>query len=264
MGLRPLPFVVLAKTRSGSKWLIELLDSHEELAVYGEMLGGDQVPADYGATGYPRFSSHLGLRGARRRLPSAYVRVAYLHGLFASQPEVKAVGLKLVYGHLGRDLLTYFAARRVRILHLVRSNVLDTLLSYELAKARGLFATREGDEVPPAKVTLDPWTLRKWLEEHEFQIACGRSTILRYRLPWLEVSYEELVGRRDETLAGICRYLGVRPAVAELRSTFAPVDDVPRQDAISNLDEVSAALAGSRFEWMLREPRHAESAHVVS
>jgi hypothetical protein len=259
--LRSTPFVVLTKTRSGSKWLIELLDGHPEVAAYGELLGGDQVPADYGATGYPRYTSWL---GARRRLPGPVARVSYLHGLFATHPEAKAVGVKLVYGHLGPDVLAYFAARRVRIVHLVRHNVFDAMLSYEVARARGLYATRVGDSVPPVTVILDPATLRKRLEEHEFSIARARAAILRYRLPWTDVAYEELVGLRDETLEGVCCFLGVSPIVGGLHSSFAPVDDVPRANVLENLDEVSEVLAGTRFEWMLREPARAESAHAFS
>lgn len=264
MRLRPTPFVLLAKTRSGSKWLVELLDGHPAIAAYGEMLGGDQVPAAYGATGYPRYSSRMALRGgARRRLPSAVTRVAYLHGLFATHPGAKAIGVKLVYGQLDRAVLAYFAARRARTLHLVRPNVLDALVSYEVARARGLFASRYGDLVPPTKVRLDPATLRHRLAEHEFSITAARAAILRYRLPWLDVVYDELVGRRDETLEGICRFLGVAPAVAGLCSTFAPVDDVPRGDVIANLDEVYEVLAGTRFEWMLRYPVRAQSGHAA-
>jgi hypothetical protein len=259
--LRPTPFVILAKSRSGSKWLVELLDGHDEIAPYGEMLGGDQVPADYGATGYPRYTSW---RRARRRLPAPVARVSYLHGLFATHPEAKAVGVKLVYGHLGPDVLAYFAARRVRIVHLVRHNVFDAMLSYEAAKARGLYATRIGDPVPRVTLTLDTATLRMRLGEHEFSIAQARAAILRYRLPGLDVSYEELVGRRDETLESICRFLGATPSVAGLHSSFAPVDDVARADVIGNLDEVRETLADTRFEWMLREPARAQSAHAVS
>jgi LPS sulfotransferase NodH len=258
--LRPTPFVVLTKARSGSKWLVELLDSHGEIAAYGEMLGGDQVSADYGATGYPRYTSWL---DAHRRLPRSLARVSYLHGLFASHPDAKAVGVKLVYGHLGRDLLAYCAARRVRIVHLVRHNVLDAVISYEVAKARGLFASRIGDVVPPVRVTLDAPTLRMRLEEHEFSITCARAAILRYRLPWLDVSYDELVGRHHETLAGACRFLGVDPSVDELRSTFVRMNEAARNDVVENLEEVRAALAGTRFEWMLREPQGAESLHAV-
>jgi LPS sulfotransferase NodH len=261
MRLRPTPFVLLAKSRSGSKWLVELLDGHDEIAAYGEMLGGDQVPADYGATGFPRYTSWL---GTRRRLPGPLARVSYLNRLFATRPDVKAVGVKLVYGHLGPDVLAYFSARRVRIVHLVRHNVFDAMLSYEVAKARGLYATRIGDSVPPVTVTLDPATLRSRLEEHEFSIVHARAAILRYRLPWTDVSYEELVARRDETLQSVCRFLHVSPRVEGLQSSFAPVDDVPRSDVVENFDEVCEALVGTRFEWMLREPAPAQSAHAVS
>lgn len=250
MALRPTPFILLTKTRSGSKWLVELLDSHEQVAVFGELFGGPRVRSDYGAAGFPRFDEYRAQRRSRRVLPLACHRFAYLAKLHAARPEARAVGVKLVYGHARRGVYEYLAVRRVRVLHLIRANFLDAALSWELAKARGFQGGRRGEPLPFVRVALDAATLRERLEGHENQIAEARRRMRRYRLPRLEVFYEELVGRRDETLERILRFLGVEPAVEGLRSTFAPIDD-PREDAIENLGEVREALAGTRFEWML-------------
>ena len=75
--------------------------------------------------------------------------------------------------------------------------------------------------------------------------------------------YEELVGRREETLERVLRFLDVEPRVEGLRSSFVPVDDVPREDVIENLDDVCRALTGTRFEWMLADPAGAESTRAT-
>jgi len=259
--VRPAPtrFVILTKSRSGSKWLVELLDDHEGVSVFGEVFGGPQAPRGYGSSGFPPFDTYLESVRLRRTQPLAYHRVSYLRKLYASRPDAAAVGFKLAYGHAPRELFAYFARRRVRVLHLIRANVLDAVLSYDLGRARGNFSVRRGDVVPRVRVTLDPSTLRTRLEDHEYSIAQARYRIRRCRVPWLEVFYEELVGRREETLERVLRFLDVEPRVEGLRSSFVPVDDVPREDVIENLDDVCRALTGTRFEWMLADPAGAES-----
>jgi hypothetical protein len=236
---------------------VELLDSHDDLAVFGEVFGGARVRADYGAEGVPRFETYLERQTIGRRLPLVVNRLSYLRKLYAARPDAKAVGFKLVYGHARRGSFEYFAMRRVRVLHLVRANVFDAVLSYEVGKARGFVGARREETLRPVTVTLNPSTLRKRLEDHEYAISYARHQIHRYRLPWLEVFYEELVARRDEMLRRILGFLDVEPSIEGLHSTFVPIDDVPRADVVENLDEVRDVLAGTRFEWMLGDPRGA-------
>jgi len=254
----PTRFVILTKSRSGSKWLVELLDSHEHIEAHGELFAGPGAARDYGSSGVPYFDTYLANVRLRRVCPHVYHRVSYLSKLYASRTDAAAVGFKLMHGHAARGLFEYFALRRVRVVHLIRANVFDAVLSYEVAKARGLFGVRRGDIVPPVKVTLDPEGLRRRLEEHEFAITLAHSWILQYHLPWLDVFYEELVARREETLERILGFLGVDPHLEGLNSSFVPVDDVPRVDVLENLDDVRGALAGTRFEWMLADPVRAE------
>ena len=263
--MRPAPtrFVILTKSRSGSKWLVELLDDHEGVSVFGELFGGPQAPRGYGSSALPPFHTYLESVRLRRTRPLAYHRVSYLRKLYASRPDAAAVGFKVAYGHAPRELFAYCARRRVRVLHLIRANFLDAVLSYEVAKARRGFEVRRGDIVAPARVTLDPGTLRKRLEDHEYSIAQARCRIRRYRLPWLEVFYEELVSRREETLERALRFLGVEPQVDGLRSSFAPVDDVPPEDVVENVADVRRVLSGTRFEWMLGDPAGAESTRAT-
>ena len=247
MRSRPTPFVVLTKARSGSSWLIELLDSHDEVVAFGEMFG---ELGGYGADGLPSFDEFSRVRPG---WPGPLLRAAYLRRLFAVDPAARAIGVKVMYGHAGRGVHEYLTLRRARVVHLIRANVLDAVVSYEVAKARDQFEVREGSSTRPMTVSLDPSTIRQRLEQHSFSIEQARARILHYRLPWHEVFYEELVARREETLRGILDFLDVPPQ--PLRSSFVPVDDLPREGVLENLADVREALDGTRFAWMLDEPR---------
>lgn len=245
----PTPFVLLTKSRSGSKWLTELLDSHEDVTAFPELFGGAQVRKDYGADGVPTFEQYVARSRSSRALPAEFNRVAYLKHIHGSAAGTRAVGVKLVYGHVTRGVLGYLAARRVRVLHLVRTNVFDSVLSYEVTKARRFGGDRSGEPLEPVRLHLDVRALRKRLDDHEYGIARARTAIQQWRLPWLDVYYEELVGRRDETLARVLRFLEVAPTSDGLRSTFVPVDG--RNVVIENVAEIRDELAGTRFEWMV-------------
>jgi hypothetical protein len=77
----------------------------------------------------------------------------------------------------------------------------------------------------------------------------ARLSLGRNGLTTLEVFYEELVQRREETLGRLLRFLQVDES-HDLDSTFAPSPGSVA-DRIENLDEVCDALVGTRFEWML-------------
>jgi len=123
---RPTCFAVLTKSRSGSKWLVELLDSHEDIAVFGELFGCGS--RGYGADGVPDFEEYV--RTRRRVLPLPALRATYIRMLFAARPDLGAVGVKLMYGHSGRGVFEYLTVRRARVLHLIRTNLFDAVLSY--------------------------------------------------------------------------------------------------------------------------------------
>ena len=57
---KPTAFVVFTSPRTGSSWLIDLLDSHPRIAAYAELfLPGDRSTPDYGSQDLPRFEAAL-------------------------------------------------------------------------------------------------------------------------------------------------------------------------------------------------------------
>jgi len=251
---RPTPFVVFTTPRSGSSWLIDLLDSHPRIAAYAELfIVRDRTPPDYGSRDVPRFEATLDeLRGNGRATLLAR-RMRYLSRLFDRRPGVRAVGFKLMYlqasAHTG--LVPYLAARRARVVHLVRANALEQIVSYEAAVARNLFRARRGDAVPEVTVRLDAPALPARLENMESEVVHARRTLARYRLPALEIVYERLAEATEGELARVVSFLGVEPVNWQTASPLVGASRVPRAELIENIDEVAAALAGTRFAWML-------------
>jgi LPS sulfotransferase NodH len=250
---RATPFILLAAPRSGSAWLVDLLNSHPDVTAYGELFQPEaDEPSPYGNRDVRTFKAHLSDRPASRA-GLVRRRISYVNAVYGSRSGAAAVGFKLMYrqASINPGLLPYLALRRARVVHLIRANVLDSVVSHEAARARGVFHIHRGEPVKKVRVQLDAGDLVNRLGQHEHSIASARSSLSRLRFRQLETFYEELIGRQgDAELVRILDFLGV--GGRQLGSSLVRVNDAPHAELIENYDEVRAALTGSRFESMLR------------
>jgi hypothetical protein len=230
---------------------VDLLDSHPRIAAYAELfLPGDRTTPDYGRKDLPRFEATV---TPRFRLSLAPARLSYLRRVFAARAGIDAVGFKLMYGHpeVHRGLLPYLAARRTRVVHLVRENALEQVVSWETSVSRGRFRAHTGEEVYTRAVAIDPEALLARLDKLQRDVSRARARLARYRLPTLDVSYERLRESPHTELARVAGFLEVEPREWEARSTLLRLNAVSVRELIENLDSVEPALARRGQAWML-------------
>jgi LPS sulfotransferase NodH len=245
-------FVVLATQRTGSTWLVEMLESHPGIAAYEELF----LPHGARRTtwgGDSEFFDSYYARRARRQWPLARVlwSLRYLEEVYSS-PSMEAVGLKLMYGQLQAYpwLLAYIALRRVRVVHLVRTNLLDVILSRKTAEARRQYHAQASDSVDHVAVHLQTEQLVSQLESLQRSVDTIRRLLRLLPAPCLEVSYEHLtVGQT--ALDDVLQFLNVTPKPLSSRLTKLNRDAKP--SLIANYQEVEDALRGTRFECFLLE-----------
>jgi hypothetical protein len=231
-----------------------MLDSHPAISSYEELfLPAHQDPRTWGRADQEFFHNYYA-RHASRRFPSSlhetFWALRYLEDLNSPRPSIDAVGMKLMYSQLKDHpwLLAYMVVRRVRILHLVRTNLLDVILSRETARARGQFHALTSDVVAPTAVTLPAEDLVSELECLQRRIDRIRLLLRLLPAPSIELSYEELT--RDETAFGpVFAFLGLEPH--PLTSRFAKLNRKPKTALIANYAEVEGVLNGTRFERLL-------------
>src|SRR5262249_58069631 len=113
---------------------------------YGELMSIE-------AGGSPTYGSP----GVRYFESQPLERSPYLSGLFEPRAGIGAIGFKLVYGQAARrpGLLHELSARKVRVVHLLRANLLETVLSFETARANGAFHVKRGEEPSFVPVRVD-------------------------------------------------------------------------------------------------------------
>ena len=247
------PFILLTTQRTGSSWLTTLLDSHPDTDAYGELfLVGEGMRPPWGAREVERFWSFRS-RGPQTGRPRYRPRVtlAYLGHLFTSNPSARAIGFKLMYDQAARypEVLLYCVRHQVRLVHLVRTNVLDVVISRELMRARGKPHATVGEDVAAARVILDPRSIRRRLRALELETAFFRRMLGSLRLPHLEITYHDLVSE-PATLQSVLRFLDLRDD-ASLWSPLVRMNDRKQSELVSNYDAIAATLRGTRFDSLL-------------
>ena len=183
------------------------------------------------------------------RLGRARLLWRYLGQVYRDRPGVDAVGFKLMYSQLrvSKPLVPALVLRRVRLVHLIRRNALDVVLSKETGAARGSLHAPAGEEVSMVTVHLPTDGLLERLAEHEEDVERARARFRRLRLPSLEVAYEDLVRDEERGFAEIFDFLGVGQTGA-LSSSLQKLNPTSHEQVIENYDEVRALLTGTRFE----------------
>jgi len=253
------PFLLLATQRTGSSWVQEMLSSHPGVKVYTELFIAQASGSPLWEPSDVEFANTYWEAHARRprRVTRHYWTVRYLQRVF-DQPQCAAVGFKYMYDQVRRSppVLPYAAARRVRVVHLIRHNLLDSVISNQRALHTGVFHLA-ADGRPPipwapadfdrSKIRLEPaqvlGELRRLLRERERV----RRWLKLTRTPTLEVHYETLVADRGR-FAEILEFLGVpEPDPAHLRSGLQKIRTEPRAAVVENLPELEAALAATPF-----------------
>jgi len=251
----PTAFLLLTTQRTGSTWLQTLLDSHPRIAVHGEMflLHASRHPP-FGADGVERFEYYTERAGDGHRSARPYRTFAYLDTLFAAHSEASAVGFKMMYDQVFRhpEVLAYLVRRDVKVVHLVRRNLLDIVISREAMKARGLAHATSKEEVKDLQVTLDPLTLRGRLRLIDVQVAAYRRALEALRIDHVEVVYEDLMEGRT-SIAPILRWLGVPHGDdADLSSQMIKLNPDRQSQLVANYDKVARLLEHTRYASLVR------------
>jgi len=284
-------FVVLSDSRSGSTFFRLYLNSHPQIRCHGEIF-----LKTYGAKdGFPNWcrTSFFWTRIAyslRFYRPLIY---KFFHELFNNesfsapwtnmetwneyQPRVnveheKAVGFKLMYGHMEPKSLRYkkvpsplkqiikqvkcipFLTRYVkeenfRIVHFIRENPLKIEVSRITAAKTKMYHTVEKRK--HSRVFVDPATIKSKLQN----ILDNQDTYRRVfsNNPYLEMSYERFLTHKSEMTSKVLDFLQVDD-VCGLASSLKKINPDRLEDIISNYDEIKEILSNTPFEKYLYYP----------
>ena len=109
--------------------------------------------------------------------------------------ESGTVGFKMMYSQLRlyAETLAYLIRHRIRVIHLVRLNHLNVVISGEIKARTGQAHLLSDQSAPEAyQITLDSNTLLRRLKVLRRNILIGRGVLRWSGLPHIEIAYEDL------------------------------------------------------------------------
>lgn len=259
---------ILTNGRSGSNYFVHLINQHDNLVNYGEVLGDWTLPGRclrplFGSeTGAPDFLDWLYASEpafwAAQAASYASRRMRGKRTHFRRRSATQSLGVKEFSVNLKRYRLENYLAERpdIRLIALVRANPVARLLSARLLKETGAVARTDDDSRREDRtIVLDPSTLAADLAVIEAENASVRAAADFHGGPVFRLSYEEYFAassqRQAEIAAALQDFLGVSPA--SLQSEHRRLRRRPLEDVIANYAAVRERLSGGPFERWLEE-----------
>ena len=237
-------FVILSTQRSGSTWVADILNGVEKVKVYGEQFLPEKRTWDVGEVDFPRFIEYEN-HGIR---PLSTFR--YLDDLYG---QVENVGFKLMYSQIQQlpETFLYLILKRVKVIHLVRTNYLDVILSTKMAEARGQFhLTSSGDSLDTLQVHLEPEYVLQRIRRQQKKVNIFRNFLKMCSISHLEVQYESLL-KNPENFEGIFAFLGFLPSEKMPESRLSRIREGRHQEEILNYEQIREVLVEHGFENLL-------------
>lgn len=225
-------FVLLATQRTGSTVVWQTLDGHPALFARGEMFLRDMQHPD----SYP---SQL-RRKDRRLLAPGWSVHHYLDAFHRERVGIDAASFMLMYSQLRPEIWTWLGAHDADVLHLVRRNPVEILVSKAAAETTGLCHPRPGQTHEARPVALDVASLAASLDRITARVEAHRARIAGLR--HLEIRYKEHLDQPQAFFDRCFAFLAVEPQPVEL-----PLHKLTRdllRDAVTSYDEVAAVLEG--------------------
>lgn len=202
-------FIVLTRARSGSNFLISLLQSHPSIRAFEEIFPRKETKIHWGYAQYPYSSEVLKMR---KEEPVKFLDKVVFRKF---SPSVSAVGFKLFYYQAQsaerQQIWQYLEGNKdIKVIHLKRENLLKVCLSHCLAETTNQWTLKdEKYRQNSVAVQLDYddclklfEETKKWEEEYD---------IFFNEHQKIEIIYENLVQNTREETKRIQQFLEVKP-----------------------------------------------------
>jgi LPS sulfotransferase NodH len=232
-------FVVISTQRTGSTWFIDLFQNCENTEGHQELFYRfpRTSPPESGFNEYGRYCE-LNPKGIRGLRPFSVWR--YLSNLYV---RPGTVGFKLQYSHFKRfpEILLFLRLKKIKVIHLVRANSLDIVISQELFHHTGTSHATSGGTVRDVRFSLDPTDCIQRIIKIEKKRLYTRKFLSILFPDHLEISYESLVDDNKQ-FCRVVDYLRLTKKHDELNSSLVKRQTSDRRELIDNFQEIEDAL----------------------
>ncbi|MBI5620154.1 sulfotransferase [Candidatus Gottesmanbacteria bacterium] len=225
-------FIILSTYRSGSVWLLSLLNSHPMVRGFGECFH----PAYFNRFPHVTAAQPWFLAHVRDCFPLLFLR----HHVYAAYPSnIHAVGFKLMYTQAirwrsGKIWEWLRVHHEVKIIHLKRNNLLASYVSTILTlKTNVIMATNPAD-IHKIKITINPQECLKYF----LIVSTHRKYYDKFfkQSDVLDIIYEDVVADKEKQLARTLNFLKL--PLVPLTSPLIKLNTTPLPQLIKNYAEL--------------------------
>lgn len=236
-------FIILCRSRTGSNLLLNQLQFHENIRMFYEIFSQDQSPKEF--WDYINYDIQ-NVINFKQNDPIKFIETF----LFREMPlNVKAVGFKLFYYHAQKaktqEIWQYLQDyQELKIIHLVRKNLLQTYVSQQIALTTNSWYLKSGQQVKsnPA-IALDYEQTIKAFEETKKLEAENDTFFQNHQI--IKVFYEDLVKNNRSEIAKIQNFLNVKPTPVSISTKKRSPQSL--QQAIQNYSELKTNFQESPY-----------------
>jgi LPS sulfotransferase NodH len=201
-------FLIICRKRTGSNFLVSLLQSHPKIRAFGEVFTDDERIY----WGYPSYSSSEVVK-LRHKEPIEFLDRFVFRDFLKS---TKAVGFKLLYPEertYDRNIICEYLRNieNLKVIHLKRRNILDNYVSHEIARKTDVWIVLQNNQNNNNikleinyKKCLDYFQKTKMLEQEYELLFAERSKQIQ------TVYYEDLIANNATAIEAVQKFLGVK------------------------------------------------------
>jgi hypothetical protein len=242
-------FALVTSRRSGTTLVIDCLNNHPRIDCVKRAFGmehriANPTPDNQSGQFYLYRTATLARRARflvnRRALLEEFIE----NELLQPRDGCDVVGFRLLDIHARGypQILDWAEAQNLKLIHLVRENLLKVHVSHLTARLHKLHHPRDGEKLERVQVALDVDELIPALDERAALLERLRARISGF--PLLSLSYESFVEDRSLHLERMASFLGVSGS-EQMTSDLVKINPSKLSSVISNYAEVARALEGT-------------------
>lgn len=236
-------FVIICRKRTGSNFLVSLLQSHPKIRAFGEVFG-DEEQIHWG---YPSYSSEKVLQ-TRKKDPTKFLDKIVFRDFLKS---TEAVGFKLLYqeeqNFSEKTICEYLKKiKNLNVIHLKRRNILANYISWQIAKKTDVWILLKHQNNHKPKLEIDYEDCLNYFQKTKALEKEHESFFDKHSRQIHTLYYEDLVANTEKEIQGIQQFLGVEslPLIHYTRKQ----EQRPLKEIITNYDELKEKFADTPWQ----------------
>ena len=240
-------FIVAGTQRSGTTYIRHCLNSHDNIICHGEVFQKRYKDDD----GYYAYLEKSHLRKVRHYLFRRGIVNQYLDQLYEKTGET-SVGIKLMHNQIQYIpyafpmAVSYIKKNNIKVLHVVRRNVLKTHISRVTAMKRNMYHAKQVQQI--VKINIDISDLVSQLKKIDYENIAWQNIFGAG--DYMRLVYEDFVSCKEVKTKEILDFLEVGTH-QQLHSNNVKINPDDMRDLIINYNEMADCLTGTDFEYCL-------------